>query len=120
MGQLYNPLIQSHVGAWEVAFVLLIIGYVLYRLDKQKIAKVIQMILRLMYVIIAVSGIWMLLAFRTDDPLYYIKGLLGIATISLAEMAMVRASKQRPSLGFLIGCLVLFVVVILIGYRVIV
>lgn len=117
---MYKPLIESHVGAWEVAIVLLLVGYILYRMNKPKAAKVIQMILRLLYVIIVGSGIWMLFQFRSSDPLYYVKGLLGIVTVSLAERALSRAAKQQPSVGYLVATLVLFVVVILVGYRVIV
>ena len=117
---MYKPLIESHVGAWEVAIVLLLVGYILYRLDKQKAAKVIQMILRLLYVVIVGSGLWMLFQFHSSDPLYYLKGLLGIATIALAEIALKRAAHRHPSLSYLVAALVLFVVVILIGYRVIV
>ncbi len=117
---MYNALVESHVGAWEVAFVLLIVGYILYRAGKQRIAKVLHMILRLMAVIILVSGAWMLFQFRAAEPLYYVKGLLGFLTIGLMEMALVRAGKGTPSIGFFAGALVLLVVVILIGYRVIV
>ncbi|MBO8163451.1 MAG: YisL family protein [Brevibacillus sp.] len=112
-------MLESHVGSWEAAFVLLLIGYVLYRLGKERAARIMQMVLRLLYLIIVGSGIWMLVQYHKTEPLYYVKGILGIVTISLAEMAMVRAAKQRPSLGFLIGAVVLFVLVILIGYRVI-
>lgn len=117
---MYNALVESHVGAWEVAFVLLIVGYLLYRLRKEKVAKILHMILRLMAVIIVVSGGWMLFQFHAADVLYYVKGLLGIVTIGLMEMALVRGSKGTPSHGFFIGALVLLVIVILIGYRVIV
>jgi uncharacterized membrane protein SirB2 len=116
----YHALVESHVGAWEVAFVLLIVGYILYRVNKHTIAKVLHMILRLMAVIIVGSGVWMLFQFHAGDVLYYVKGLLGIATIGLMEMALVRGSKNTPSVGFFAGALVLLVLVILIGYRVIV
>lgn len=115
---MYNALVQSHVGAWEVALVLLIIGYILYRMDKNKVGKVLHMILRLMFVIIIVSGVWMLFQFRAADVLYYIKGILGIMTVGLMEMSLLRAAKDKPSGGFFIGALVLLVIVIMIGYRV--
>lgn len=117
---MYNALIESHVGAWETAFVLLIVGYILYRAGKHRIAKILHMILRLMAVIIVVSGAWMLFQFHTTDVLYYSKGLLGITAIGLMEMALVRGAKNTPSVGFFAGALVLLVLVILIGYRVII
>jgi hypothetical protein len=116
----YNALVESHVGAWEAAFVLLIVGYILYLVNKHTIAKILHMILRLMAVIIVGSGLWMLFQFHAGDVLYYVKGLLGIVTIGLMEMALVRGSKNTPSAGFFAGALVLLVLVILIGYRVIV
>ncbi|USG66951.1 DUF1516 family protein [Brevibacillus ruminantium] len=116
---MYKALVESHVGAWEVAFLLLIVSYILYRVGKERIAKILHMILRLMIVIIVVSGIWMLFAFRSGDVLYYIKGVLGLLTFGLMEMALGRARRNEASTGFFIGALVLLVVVILTGYRVI-
>jgi uncharacterized membrane protein SirB2 len=116
----YKALVESHVGGWEVAFVLLIIGYILYRAGKERVAKILHMILRLMIVIIAVSGIWMLFAFRAGDWLYYVKGLLALIVFGLMEMSLGRARRNEASIGFFVGALALMVIVILIGYRVIV
>ena len=110
---------EAHVGGWEVALVLFIIGYILYRMDKVKVAKILHMILRLMYIIIIVAGAGMLVMTDFADWTLLVKGILGIVAIGLIEMAMVRASKRVPSTGFFIGALVLFVLVILIGYGVI-
>jgi uncharacterized membrane protein SirB2 len=116
---MYHALVESHVGAWETALVLLIVSYILYRANKHTIANILHMILRLMAVIIVGSGVWMLFQFHATDVLYYVKGLLGIVTIGLMEMALVRGKKNTPSVGFFAGALVMLVLVILIGYRVI-
>ncbi|QRG66511.1 YisL family protein [Brevibacillus choshinensis] len=115
---MYNALKEAHVGGWEVAFVLLIIGYILYRVGKTKVAKVLHILLRLMMVIILVSGAWLLFQFHTSDIYYYVKGLLAIVTFGLMEMSLGRARKQEGSTGFFIGALVVIVVVIMLGYRV--
>ena len=113
-----NALLESHVGGWEVALVLLIIGYILYRAGKERVARILHMILRLMIIIIAVSGIWMLFAYHAGDVLYYVKGILAILAFGLMEMSLGRARRNEASIGFFVGALMLLVVVILIGYRV--
>lgn len=116
---MYNMLRESHVGGWEVAFVLLIIGYFLYRMGKAKAGKIVHMILRLMIVIILLSGAGLLFAYHASDVFYYVKAILAIAVFGLMEMSMGRAARQQPSLGFFIGAIVLMVLVILLGYRII-
>jgi len=115
---MYNMLRESHVGGWEVAFVLLIIGYILYRTGKAKAGKIIHMILRLMIVIILVSGLGLLFGYHASDVYYYVKAILAIVVFGLMEMSMGRASRQQPSLGFFIGAIVVMVLVILLGYRI--
>lgn len=114
----YNALIESHVGSWEVAFVLLIVGYILLRVGKAKAGKIVHMLLRLMMVIILVSGAWLLFQYRAGDIYYYVKGLAAIITFGLMEMSLGRAARKQASIGFFIGALVVMVLVILLGYRV--
>ncbi|WP_376717852.1 YisL family protein [Brevibacillus aydinogluensis] len=115
-----NAFLEAHVGGWEVAFILLIVGYILFRLGKEKVGNIVHMFLRVMMVIVVVTGGWMLFKFHTGDVLYYVKGLLGIVVFGLMEMALGRARRQEASIGFFVGALALMVLVILIGYRVIV
>lgn len=114
----YKALIEAHVGSWEVAFVLLIIAYILYRVGKAKPAKIVHMLLRLMMVIILVSGAWMLFVGHASNFYYYMKGIIAILAFGLMEMSLGKARRQEGSIGFFIGCIVLLVLVILLGYRV--
>ena len=114
----YNALKEAHVGGWEVAFVLLIVGYILYRLGKAKAGKIVHMLLRLMIVIILVSGAWLLFQYHTSDFYYYVKGILAIVLFGLMEMSLGRARRNEGSIGFFIGALVVMVLVIMLGYRV--
>ncbi|WP_413541971.1 YisL family protein [Brevibacillus sp. WF146] len=115
-----NAFLEAHVGSWEVAFILLIVGYILFRIGKEKVGNIVHMFLRVMMVIVVVTGAWMLFKFHTGDVLYYVKGVLGLFVFGLMEMALGRARRQEASTGFFVGALALMVVVILIGYRVIV
>jgi uncharacterized membrane protein SirB2 len=115
---MYNMLKESHIGGWEVAFVLLIIGYILYRVGKAKAGKIVHMLLRLMIVITLLSGAGLLFSFHATDFYYYVKGILAIVVFGLMEMSMVRASKNKPSTGFFIGAIAAMVLVILLGYRI--
>ncbi|WNC13595.1 DUF1516 family protein [Brevibacillus brevis] len=113
-----TALLKAHVGSWELAFVLLIVGYILYRAGKTTVAKVLHMLLRLMMVIILVTGLWMLFQFHTSDVYYYVKGLLAIVSFGLIEMTMGKARRNEGSIGFFIGALIVMVAVIMLGYRV--
>lgn len=115
---MYNMLKESHVGGWEVAFVLLIIGYILYRVGKAKAGKIVHMLLRLMIVIVLLSGAGLLFSYHASDFYFYVKGILAIVAFGLMEMSMGRASRKQPSIGFFIGALVVLVLVILLGYRI--
>jgi len=115
---MYNALKEAHVGSWEVAFVLLIVGYILYRAGKARVAKILHMLLRLMVVIIFVTGAWLLFQFHASDVYFYVKGVLAIAAFGLMEMCLGRARRQEGGIGFFIGALVLLVIVIMLGYRV--
>ncbi|MED1724827.1 YisL family protein [Brevibacillus parabrevis] len=114
----YKALLESHVGGWEVAIVLLIVAYFLYRAGKEKVGKIVHMLLRLMMVIILVSGAWMLFTVHASEVYFYVKGLLAIVAFGLIEMSLGRAKRQEGSIGFFIGCLIVLVVVIMLGYRV--
>ncbi|ASJ55353.1 YisL family protein [Brevibacillus formosus] len=114
----YKALIEAHVGSWEVAFVLLIVAYILYRVGKAKAGKIVHMLLRLMMVIILVSGAWMLFVGHATDFYYYVKGIIAVIAFGLMEMSLGKAKRQEGSIGFFIGCIVVLVLVILLGYRV--
>lgn len=101
-----------------MAFVLLIVAYILYRAGKAKAGKIVHMLLRLMVVIILVSGAWLLFQFHTSDVYFYVKGILAIIAFGLMEMSLGRAKRQEGSIGFFIGALAVMVLVIMLGYRV--
>ena len=51
---------------------------------------------RLFYVLILVSGIMLFMNYSSMDPaLYGVKFLLGLVTIGLMEMVLVRSSKEK-------------------------
>lgn len=109
---------QAHVGSWELALVLGIVSYFLYRFHQEKVAKILHMIVRLAFVIVVVTGGYMLFVF-SPAGIFHLKALLALIGISLMEMALIRAKKDEPGLAFFLSSLVVLVVVILIGYGVI-
>jgi uncharacterized membrane protein SirB2 len=117
---MYAALIHSHSSAWGLMLLLGIITYVLLRLNKQKAGKVFAMILRLTYIGVLITGIWLIVQFQYTNPIYYVKGLLAIISIGLLETSLVRARKQKAStISFVIALLVI-VIVILMGFGVII
>lgn len=117
-----NILYQSHAGSWAIMVILFIISFLLLRQGKSKGQKITQMILRLFYVIMVVSGIGMLMAYQF--PLVYVvKGALAIWLIATMELILARSgqgSTQETSTGsYWIQFAIALILVVLIGFNVI-
>jgi hypothetical protein len=113
--------IKAHVGAWELGLLLAIATYILYSAKKEKfesLTSVLHMFVRLCFVIILSSGLYMLINWNPGG-IFHLKALLGVVTMGLMEVALIRKKKKEPSVVFFASSLVLFNIVILIGYRVI-
>ncbi|WP_442601659.1 DUF1516 family protein [Paenibacillus sp. KN14-4R] len=110
--QLFNIFLQSHKGSWAILLILFVASVIFQR------QKVTQMIQRLFYLIMLVSGIGMLM--KLDfPPTYVVKGIVAILMIGCMEMVLASINKRKPFLPMLIGAIVLAAIVVLIGYGVI-
>jgi hypothetical protein len=59
--------------------------------------KILHMVLRLFYILIIITGLTLFIEWSSSDPMVYgIKFLLGILTIGMMEMVLVRSKKQKP------------------------
>ena len=108
---------HAHLTAMAVTLILFIVGVFLHKSGgKEKVLKIVQMILRLFYLLVILTGAMML--FQTTFPfLYIIKALLGIVTIGMFEMVLTRSIKGKPT-GMFWGILILsLVVTIFLGFH---
>ncbi|KYG91218.1 YisL family protein [Metasolibacillus sp. FSL H7-0170] len=98
-----------HITTWVLALVLFFIGAL-----ASKPNKGVHMALRVMYILIVITGAALLMEWRgviTESSMYYdIKALFGILVIGFMEMILVRKKKDKPTTMFW----VLFAIVLLV------
>lgn len=83
-----------HITTWVVAVILFLVAAFMQRDSKAR--KIMHMVLRLFYVLIIITGLTLFIEWSSADPMLYgIKFLLGILTIGMMEMVLVRSKKQK-------------------------
>lgn len=103
-----------HITAWAVGIILFFVAY--FSKPDAKGRKVTHMILRLFYIFIIVSGLLLFVNYHgINDMMYGIKLVLGVVTIGLMEMALVKSQKGKNGKGFMIGFIVVFIITFLVG-----
>ncbi|MBU8877420.1 YisL family protein [Bacillus sp. FJAT-29790] len=109
-------MIHAHITTWVVALVLFFVAIGLNKSGKAKGLKVVQMILRLFYLLIIGTGVWILSSIHSIDTLYVIKSLVGILVIGMMEMIIVRSVKGKNTAIFWLLFIVSFVLVLYLGF----
>ena len=104
-----------HITSWVVALILVFVSYGLYGAGKAKGAKITHMILRLFYIIIILTGAELFVRFANWNGEYAGKMLLGIITIGLMEMLVIRKKKGKSTGGLWIGFIIVLVLTVLLG-----
>lgn len=106
---------HMHITSWVVALILLFVSYSLYSSGSAKGAKITHMILRLFYIIIILTGAELFVRFANWNGEYAGKMLLGIITIGLMEMLLIRKKKEKSTGGLWIGFIIVLVLTVLLG-----
>ncbi len=84
-----------HITTWVIAVILFLVAAIMQRDSKGR--KILHMVLRLFYILIIITGLTLFIEWSSSDPMLYgIKFLLGILTIGMMEMVLVRSKKQKP------------------------
>ncbi|AOM82382.1 YisL family protein [Salisediminibacterium beveridgei] len=118
MIQNYGIFLHSHALFWLIAVVLFLLTTVMIRNGKQKPAKMMQMTLRLVYLLVFGTGLIMIFLVPTVNAI--IKGILAFALIFMMELITSRMKKgtltkqQVPVFWGLF--IVLLAVVLYFGY----
>lgn len=109
-------MIHSHITAWLLAIILFFVAFGLHRSGKNRGAKVVQMILRLLYLLIIATGIWILSSINSISMLYVLKSLMGVFVIAMLEMILVKTGKGKNTSMYWLLFAVSFVVVLYLGF----
>ncbi|MDA1627984.1 YisL family protein [Bacillus cereus group sp. TH172LC] len=95
-------MVHMHITAWALGLILFFVAYSLYSAGRK--GKGVHMGLRLMYIIIIVTGVWLYLDQTIVDKSYHmwygLKMLAGILVISGMEMVLVKMSKNKATGAF--------------------
>ncbi|MDY0406200.1 YisL family protein [Virgibacillus sp. 179-BFC.A HS] len=107
-----------HITAWALALILFLI---ILMLRKGKGAKVLQMILRLDYLLILYSG-GSLLSYYFQNASgavlgeAIVKGLAGLWVIVALEMISVKTTKGKPAKSWWIQLLIALIITLILGF----
>lgn len=109
-------MIHFHVTAWFVTLVLFFVAVYLQKANKQKPVKILQMILRLFYLIVLGTGLHLLGAFYHFQGLALVKGIIGLWVVFCFEFILTRASKGKATKIFWIQLVIALLLVFYFGY----
>ena len=83
-----------HIFTWVVGIILFLVAASMDTESKGR--KILHMFARLFYVLIVISGALLFFKYSSlDGALYGVKFLLGLLTIGMMEMVLVRSSKNK-------------------------
>ncbi|MFJ8530122.1 YisL family protein [Bacillus sp. NPDC094106] len=111
---------HMHITAWALGLILFFVAYSMYTAGKK--GKGVHMGLRLVYIIIIVTGFLlyqsiMKTATGNMHMWYGLKMLVGVWVIAAMEMILVKTSKKKQAGAFWVQFIIAFVVVLYIGLR---
>ena len=105
-----------HIFSWVVGIILFLVAVVMANGSKGR--KITHMIARLFYVLITISGLLLFMKYSGNDAaLYGVKFLLGIVTIGLMEMVLVRSSKGKKVSTLAILLFIFLIATMFLGFK---
>ncbi|MBZ5752855.1 YisL family protein [Metabacillus rhizolycopersici] len=108
---------HMHITTWVVAIILFFVANSLLKSGKEKPSKIVHMVLRLFYILVLVTGFIMVTGLYEIDGEYIGKIILGIVTIGMMEMVLVKSKKGKPTKVFWILFFAAFILTVLLGLR---
>nr|WP_263328373.1 YisL family protein [Neobacillus sp. Marseille-Q6967] len=109
-------MIHGHITAWVLAVILFVVALFLIKGGKAKGAKIVQMILRVLYLLIIATGVMMLTQVYNIDLMYILKAAVGIWVIGLFEMIISRTANNKKTNVFWIQFAIAFALVLYLGF----
>lgn len=110
-------MIHGHITAWLLALILFVVAIFLHKSGKEKGAKIVQMILRVLYLAIIATGVGLLFMVYKIDVWYILKAAVGLWIIGLFEMILSRVANNRRTSVFWIQFVIAWLLVLYLGGR---
>lgn len=109
---------HAHITTWVIALILFAVAFMLFKGGKEKGFKIVQMTLRLFYLLIIATGVMLFIKHSSFDPaLYGVKFLGGIIVIAMMEMILVRTKKGKKAGVFWAIFILSLLVTFLLGVK---
>ncbi|MDE3838172.1 hypothetical protein C0966_02070 [Bacillus methanolicus] len=108
---------HAHITAWFLAIVLFFIALGLHKSGKAKGFRVVQMILRVFYILIIITGVWMLASISNISLLYVLKSAVGLWVIAMLELILIKTNKQQKTSSLWIQFAVAFLLALYLGFK---
>jgi len=108
-------MVHVHLTALVLTLILFFIALSLQK--KGRNIKILKMILRVMYIIIIVTGGMLLFSLYQITILYVLKTVFGLAMIGMFEMILARSGKERNLAVFWVVFFVILIVTIYLGLQ---
>ncbi|ALC80686.1 MULTISPECIES: YisL family protein [Bacillus] len=106
-----------HITTWVIGLIFVFVTYAMYSSGSKSGAKIVHMILRLIYLLIIATGADLLFRLQLWNGEYISKAILGIISIGFMEMLLIRRKKQKSTTGMWIAFIIAIVVTIALGLR---
>jgi hypothetical protein len=108
-------MIHAHMTAWFLALVLFFVALGLHKSGKEKGAKIVQMVLRLFYVLILLTGFGLLFSININ-LMYVLKAAVGLWVIAMLEMILIRTKKNEKVSILWVQFIVAVLLVLYLGF----
>jgi hypothetical protein len=108
-------MIHAHMTAWFLALILFFVSLSLHKSGKEKGSKIVHMILRVVYLLILLTG-FMLLSSINISIMYVLKAAVGLWVISMLEMILIRTKKNEKASILWIQFVVALLLVLYLGF----
>lgn len=110
-----------HITAWALGIILFVVAYFLMKQGKAKPAKIVHMVLRLVYLFILYSGGELVWSYIETSQMPVLaeaitKGLAGIWIIAAMELVLVKTGKGASARGPWIQFWIALILVLLLGF----
>lgn len=109
---------HAHITTWVIGLILFVVALGLIKGGNAKGAKIVQMILRLFYLLIIATGVMLFARHQGIDPMMYgLKLLGGIIVIGMMEMILIRIGKGKNTGVFWIIFVISLAVTLFLGLK---
>src|SRR5690606_21855116 len=92
----FNALYYTHIDTWGITLLVFFISFFLLTKDKMKAQKITHMILRILFVVMFVTGFGLVISYKFA-LITIVKMLFALWLIASMEMILIKAKKNQPT-----------------------